>query len=64
MKAASDLYSPLAGVVVESNAALDQAPETVNQEPYGAGWLIRLKPDNIGDSDGLLDAAAYSKLIG
>lgn len=64
VKAASDLYSPLAGVVVESNASLDQAPETVNQEPYGAGWMIRLKPDNLADSEGLLDAAAYSKLIG
>lgn len=64
VKAASDLYAPLAGVVVESNAALDQAPETVNREPYGAGWMIRLKPDNLADSEGLLDAAAYSKLIG
>ncbi|MEJ2346348.1 MAG: glycine cleavage system protein GcvH [Gammaproteobacteria bacterium] len=59
VKAASDVYSPVAGEVVEGNEALADAPETVNSDPYGEGWLMKLKPANAGDLDQLMDAAAY-----
>lgn len=62
VKAASDLYAPVAGSVVAVNAALETAPETVNRDPYGAGWMIKVKPAAAGASDALLDAAAYGKL--
>jgi len=62
VKAASDVYAPIAGEVVEANAALADKPETLNQDPYGAGWMFRLKPTNAGDVDKLLDAAAYAKV--
>jgi glycine cleavage system H protein len=64
VKAASDVYAPVAGTVVEVNAGLVQAPETVNRDPFSSGWLIRLKPANPADAAGLLDAAAYGKLTG
>ena len=58
VKAASDVYSPLAGEVVAVNEALTEKPELVNQDPYGEGWLFQLQP---GEAlDGLLDAAAYT----
>jgi glycine cleavage system H protein len=62
VKAASDVYSPLPGVVTEVNAALSQTPESVNQDPYGAGWLLRLQPSQA--VDGLLDAADYAAVAG
>ena len=62
VKAASDLYAPVAGTVVAANAALDQKPETVNQAPFGDGWMIKLKLANPADAGALLDAAAYAKL--
>ena len=61
VKAASDIYSPLSGEVVAANAALADAPEQINDDPYAA-WMFRLKPDNVAEIDGLLDAAAYRKL--
>jgi glycine cleavage system H protein len=61
VKAVSDLYCPIAGEVVEANQELDQNPGLVNEEPYGRGWLIRLRAENPGDFDSLLDAAAYEK---
>ncbi len=64
VKAASDLYSPIAGTVIEVNAALDAAPETVNSSPYEAGWMLKLKPADPASVETLLDAAAYEKLIG
>ena len=64
VKAASDLYAPVAGTVVAINDRLNSAPETVNQAPYEAGWMLKLKPANAADANALLDAAAYSKLIG
>lgn len=64
VKAASDLYAPVAGTVVAINDHLNSAPETVNQAPYEAGWMLKLKPANAADANALLDAAAYSKLIG
>ena len=62
-KAASDVYAPIAGEVVAVNEALADAPQTVNEKPFGEGWLFRLKPDNAGDVDRLLSAADYAKAI-
>lgn len=64
VKAASDLYSPVAGEVVAVNEALDAAPETVNQDPYGDGWIMRLQPSDPAGLDALLDAAGYQTEIG
>lgn len=60
VKAASELYSPVTGIVTEVNAALENAPEAINQEPYGAGWMIKVKLT--GSADALLDAAAYAQV--
>lgn len=60
-KSVSDIYSPLAGTIVEINSDLDGAPETVNQDPYGDGWIFAIRVD--GGVDGLLDADAYRTLI-
>jgi glycine cleavage system H protein len=62
VKAASDVYSPLAGEIVASNDTLTAKPEAVNEDAYAA-WLFRLRPDDAAAVAGLLDAAAYSKLI-
>lgn len=63
VKAASDVYAPLAGEVVAVNTALEGAPELANQDPYGAAWFFRIKPANASDLDNCLDAAAYTKLL-
>lgn len=63
VKAVSDLYAPIAGEVVETNAALDSDPEVINQDPYERGWMIRVRPSDAGDYDKLLDAAAYQRLL-
>jgi glycine cleavage system H protein len=63
VKAASDIYSPLAGEVIETNAALGDAPETVNQAPYGDGWLFKLRVADAAAAGGLLDAAGYQKVL-
>ena len=63
VKAVSDLISPLSGEVLEVNAAVVDAPETVNQDPYGAGWLIRIKLSDPGEADSLLDPAAYRDVV-
>ncbi|WP_043525893.1 glycine cleavage system protein GcvH [Litchfieldella xinjiangensis] len=62
VKAASDLYAPLAGEIVEANTALEDAPETVNESPYDKGWIAKLKPSNIEAINDLLDADAYAKV--
>ena len=64
VKAASDLYLPVAGTVTEINGALENAPETVNQAPYEGGWLIKLKPADPAAGASLLSPDAYAKLIG
>ncbi len=64
VKAVSELYSPLAGEVVEANSALDADPAIVNGDPYGAGWMIKLRVSDPSAVDGLLDAAGYEQLIG
>jgi glycine cleavage system H protein len=62
VKAASDVYAPVAGIVVAINEALAKTPELINQEPYGNGWIMRLKPSAPPAAAGLLDAAAYTAL--
>lgn len=64
VKAASDLYAPVAGTVVAVNGALDGAPETVNRDPYSDGWMLKLKPTDAASVAALLDAQAYAKLVG
>ena len=64
VKAVSELFSPLAGEVVEINSRLDGEPALVNSDPYGAGWMIRLKPEDTAAVDALMDAADYGKHIG
>ncbi len=64
VKAVSELFSPIAGEVVEINGRLDGEPALVNSEPYGAGWMIRVKPDDAAAVDSLMDAGSYSKLLG
>ena len=63
IKAAADVYAPLAGTVTEVNAALASTPEMVNADPYGAGWLFRLTPTNPADLEQLLDAVKYEALL-
>jgi glycine cleavage system H protein len=63
VKAASDVYSPVSGTVTEKNEALNGAPELVNEDPYGKGWLFKLKPSNAGELSQLLDATAYGKVV-
>ena len=60
VKAASDVYSPVGGVVLAINDALIKAPELINQDPYGAGWIWRLRPEATAAGAGLLDAGAYA----
>lgn len=62
VKAASDLYAPVSGTVLEINGALDSAPETVNADPYGAGWMLKIKVSDPGEANGLNDAATYAGL--
>jgi glycine cleavage system H protein len=63
VKAASDVYAPISGEVVDANATLAGAPETLNQDPYGKGWMFKLKPANAAELDKLLDAAGYEKVV-
>ena len=63
VKAASDIYAPVNGEVVEPNGALPDAPETVNKDCYGAGWMFRMKPASPAELNGLLDAKAYEALV-
>jgi glycine cleavage system H protein len=64
VKAVSDLYCPVAGTVVQANGALDADPALVNNDPYGEGWMIKLKVTDPASVDGLLTAAQYEELIG
>ena len=63
VKAASDVYSPLSGEVIATNDALGAAPELVNTDPYGAGWLYKIKPSNAAELQQLLDSKAYEKVV-
>jgi glycine cleavage system H protein len=64
VKAVSDLYAPVSGEVVEVNGALDANPASVNSDPYGEGWMIRMRVSDASQVDALMDAAAYEALIG
>lgn len=64
VKTVSDLYSPVTGTVVEINDKLDASPETVNADPYGDGWMIKMKLTNPAEVDALLSAENYGELIG
>ena len=63
VKAVSDLFAPISGEVVEVNGALAKAPETVNQDPYGQGWMIVIKPSKAAEWDQLLTSVQYEELI-
>jgi glycine cleavage system H protein len=63
VKAASDIYAPLTGEIVETNGALTSKPELINQDPYGAAWLFRIKIANATELDKLMDAAGYKARI-
>jgi len=63
-KSVSDIFSPVAGTVTARNEALDAAPESVNTDPYGDGWMIEIQLDDPAELDGLLDAAGYAEQVG
>ena len=63
VKTISDLFLPIAGEVLEQNEALEEHPELVNNDPYGEGWIIKLKPVNASDTASLLDAEAYKAML-
>ena len=63
VKSVSEIYAPVSGEVIEINEDLEDAPETVNTDPYGEGWICRMSMDNPGELDALLDAAGYKSLI-
>ena len=64
VKTVSDLFLPLTGEIIEFNDALESAPESVNSDPYGAGWMIKVKVSDLGEVDSLLSSDAYKELIG
>lgn len=64
VKTVSDLMLPIAGEVLEQNSDLEDQPELVNEDSYGRGWIIKLRPTNVADMEGLLSAEEYTKLIG
>ena len=63
VKAVSDVYSPMSGEVTEVNAAISENPEKINQDPYGEGWMVKVKLSDPSEADQLIDAAAYKKLL-
>ena len=64
VKSVSEVYAPVGGEVIESNAPLEDSPERINEDPYGDGWIFRIRTVGGSDAEGLLDAAAYTALIG
>lgn len=64
VKTVSDLFLPIEGEVLELNPAIEKSPELLNSDPYGEGWIIRLKPADASQKDGLLTADAYQELVG
>ena len=63
VKTISDLFLPVAGEVLELNEALEENPDLVNKDPYGVGWIIKIKPSDVSELDNLLDVEAYKKVI-
>ena len=64
VKTVSDLFMPVSGEIIEFNEGLERTPEAVNKDPYGDGWMIKVKLTNPSEIDGLLDAAGYQALVG
>lgn len=64
VKSVSEIYAPIEGEITEVNEALEDAPEQINQDPYGEGWIWKMSIGDASQLDGLMDAAAYSALIG
>lgn len=64
VKSVSEIYSPVSGTILEFNMSLEDAPEQLNQSPYQDGWIAKIKPNNLDDVNNLLDAEAYSNVIG
>ena len=64
VKSVSEIYAPVGGEVIESNATLEDSPERINEDPYGDGWIFRIRTTGGSDAEGLLDAVAYTALIG
>ncbi|MDD4735378.1 MAG: glycine cleavage system protein GcvH [Kiritimatiellae bacterium] len=62
VKAASDIYAPVSGGVIEINESLNDQPELINQDPYGSGWMFKLEPENLEDMQALMTAAQYEKV--
>jgi glycine cleavage system H protein len=63
VKAVSDVYAPLSGEVTEVNSAVAENPEKINEDPYGDGWMVKVKLSDPSEADSLMDAAAYKKLL-
>ena len=63
VKAASDIYAPCGGVITEVNTALPEHPETINSDPYGAGWLFKMRVDSVAEFEALLDPDQYEELL-
>ena len=63
VKTVSDLFLPIGGEILEVNPALEENPELVNKDPYGEGWIVKIKPTDASEADDLLDAEAYKQLI-
>ncbi len=63
VKAVADLYSPISGEIIEVNSELSKSPQIINQDPYGKGWIIKVKPSNLEELNDLLSSEDYSKLI-
>jgi glycine cleavage system H protein len=64
VKTVSDLFLPLSGEIIEFNEALEDAPEKVNSDPYGEGWMVKIKVSDISEVDSLLSAEAYKEIVG
>lgn len=64
VKTVSDLYLPVSGTILELNPALNSSPELVNSDPYGEGWMVKMKVSNTADVDALMDAATYQQVVG
>ena len=64
VKTVSDLFLPLSGEIIEFNEALEDAPEKVNSDPYGEGWMVKIKVSDTSEVDGLLSAEAYKEIVG
>jgi glycine cleavage system H protein len=63
VKAVSDVFAPLSGEIVEVNAALNDSPEKINEDPYGEGWMVKVRLSDVAEADALLDVSAYRELL-